>query len=831
MPDNVSNVSGGINLQADKANIEGDAVGRDKNVTDTGGGAAVGGDVNVSGHGKFVGHDDHSTNITYEAPLPVVPALHQLPPPPADFVGRETELNTILNDLTGGAVISGIRGLGGIGKTALALVIADRVKAQYRDAQFIVNLRGASDRPLSPAEALTHVIRAYHPTAQLPESVAELQAVYCSVLEGKRALILLDDARDAAQIKALLPPASCFLLITSRQHFHVPGLRPTDLDTLPPEEARELLLEIAPRIGFVIASRAAAKQSPAQPDEIASARKDASRNDAADEIARLCGYLPQALRAAGSLLFNVIDLDPADYAAQLRDERTRLEQIGVDPFIGVSVEASLNLSYAMLSPDAQRVFRQLSVFPATFDAAAEEAICADGGHRHLSTLLQLSLAQYNPATKRYHLHDLVRLFAGGEGETTSRRHAEYYKNVLSAAQDFYLQGSDGILRGLALFDAEWPNIQAGQAWAVAHIDEDPIAAQLCDDYPDAGTYILDLRLHQRENIRWLEAALNAARQRKDRSAEGVHLGNLGIAYKNLGETRQAIACYEQRLVIAREIGDKRGEGVALGNLGNAYADLGETRQAIEFYEQALIIDREIGDKRGEGADLGNLGNAYADLGETRKAIACYEQTLTVMREIGDKRAKGSILGNLGNAYADLGEMRQAIEYHEQALIIDREIGDRRGEGADLGNLGIAYFTLGETRQAIEYHEQALIIDREIGDRRGEGNALGNLGIAYFTLGETRQAIEFYEQALLVQRAIGDRRGEGNDLWNMALALDKLGQRQQAIAHAEAALKIYEQIEDPNAEKVRRQLTEWKGNGQSSVVSGQKKKWWQVWKSS
>ena len=672
-------------------------------------------------------------------------ALHQLPAPPRDFTGREEELRELLQGVReGGCTISGVRGMGGIGKTALALKLAQELAPEYPDAQFFLELKGTSPQPLTSADAMAHVIRGFYPEARVPDSEAELSGLYHTCLHGKRVLLLMDNAAGAGQVAPLIPPAGCVLLVTSRQHFTLPGLHSKNLETLPPEDARELLLGIAPHIG-----------------------------EHADEIARLCGYLPLALCNAGSLLQVTADLDPQQYAVELHDERRRLERIGkegVDP----DVEASFNLSYVRLSEDAARVFRELAAFPGSFDAAAAEAVCDDEGHVCLSDLVKRSLVGWDNDSRRYRLHDLARLFADSrlsddERAAAQRRHAEHYKAVLAAADDLYLQGGEETLRGLALFDAERQNIQAGQEWAAAHAGEDQEADQLCSAYGSAGAYVLSLRLPPRERITWLEAALAAARRLKGREAEGVHLTNLGPAY----------------------------------------ADLGEPRRAIEFFEQALEIDRETGDRRGEGADLGNLGNAYLTLGDARRAIEFHEQALVISRELGDRRSEGSTLGNLGNAYLTLGDARRAIEYYDQRLEIAREIGDRWGEGNALGNLGLAYADMGETRRAMEFYEQALAIHREIGDRRGEGAVLGNLGTAYRQLGETRRAIEHHEQALAIAREIGDRRGEASDLWNMALPLDELGERNKAIANAEAALEIFEQIEDPAAARVRAKLAEWR----------------------
>jgi tetratricopeptide (TPR) repeat protein/heme exporter protein D len=678
---------------------------------------------------------------------PTINALHQLRPPVGDFVGRDQEIETLISALRKGskASITSINGMGGIGKTELALLVADRVAADYPDAQFFINLQGTEDKPRPPEEVMAICIRAFlGPKAKLPEDRDQLLQLYRSELSGKRVLLLLDNAADSAQVLPLMPPTGSALLVTSRQGIALPGLTPLALNPLSDREARELLLEIAPR---------------AKPG--------------AEQICKLCGYLPLAIRAAGSLLAITPDLDPVDYAEQLKDERNRLEHIGKEG-VEIGVEASLNLSYKRLASEAAHVFRLLSVFPGTFDATAEEAVCADKGHVSLRDLVRRSLVLYDGSTKRYRLHDLARLFADAKASATergigSRRYATHYRYVLAAAKAFYLQGGEMLARGLALFDLEWSNIQAGQAWVAAEGIEDEKIAELGMAYPHAGMQILSLRQHSRERIGWLEIALAAARRLKNRAYEGAALGNLGTAYRDLAETNRAIQLFEQALVIVRELSDRRGEGAALTNLGLAYADLGETNRAIEFHEQRLVIARELRDRRGECAALGNLGNAYAVLGETNRAI----------------------------------------EFHEQALLIDRELGDRRGEGADLTNLGSAYADLGEINRAIQLFEEALIIDRELGDLRGEGADLVNLGNAYAALGENNRAIQLFEQQLMIVREIGDLRGEGGALWNMSLVLNQLGKRAQAIQHAQQSLMILDQINDPRAARVRARLALWR----------------------
>ena len=701
---------------------------------------------------------------------------HQLRGPVADFIGRTKEIDQLVSALmkadSSTAAIACVRGLGGIGKTELAYTVAQSLAAHFPDAQLLVELRGASKDPLPPTQVLQTVIRAFEREAKLPDDLTQLQSIYRSLLNGKRVLILADDAKDAVQVRSLIPPPGCALLVTSRNRFSLPGMMAIDLGALPAAEAEGLLLKICPRIG-----------------------------QSAGDLAKLCGYLPLALRVSASLLKENDSRDVGRYLEQLRTERLKhLSDPDNPDDPQASVEASLRLSYDTLTPDMQAGLCQLSVFPTSFDEVAAAVVVAEGNVEVLDILQRRCLLEWDASVQRFSLNDLVRAFVATRLEDVDAallRHAQHYAQVANQANQLCIKGD--VSAGLALFDRERNNIDAGWAWALKKAGT-AVVDTLVRDYTGAMTYIGDLRYDKpRERILQLEAALAATRRQSDRSGEAAALGNLGVAYAALGETRWAIDYHEQVIAVAREFGDRREEGNALGNLGLAYYSLGEVRRAIDFYEQHLAITREIGDRRGEGNALGNLGLAYADLGELRRAIEYHGQCLEVMRELGDRRGEGNALGNLGNAYYSLGEVPRVIAYHEQALAITRELSDRRGEGNALGNLGNAYYSLGDVRRAVELYEHQLIITRELGDRRGEGNALGNLGNAYYSLGDVRRAIDYHEQALTITRELGDRRREGNALSNLGLDYYSLSEAHRAIELYEQALTIDHELGDRRGE--------------------------------
>jgi tetratricopeptide (TPR) repeat protein len=703
--------------------------------------------------------------------------LRQIRAAVPDFVGRQEDLKALLESFERGATISGVSGQGGVGKTELALKLAEAVGERFPDGHLYLDLRGFDpDRPPLPRrEVLAHVIRSFCPQEKLPDDDGALEGLYHGVLAGKRVLLLLDNAHGPEQLKRLLPPPGCGLLVTSRRRFTLPGLpEPLDLDALPLPDAVQLLRE-------------AARLTEAE----------------AEDIVGLCGRLPQALRLAGSLLAERDDLAVSRYQERLRAARFA-ERSGLS-----EVAVAIRLSEETLPEPLWTRWRELALLAGGFElawAAAVWDVDEETAEDRVAALRKISLLRWDADTRFYRLHDLVREYAaerltGAEREAAARRHAEFFCQVLCDAHELYLKGGAAITEALRRFDRAWPDAQASFTWMATRLKDDAACARLCVRLVLGCASMYELRQHARARIPWLETAAMAARAVGDRRNEVRVLCNLGTAYAHLGQPQRAIEFYQQDLAIAREIGDRQGEGQTLNNLGLAYAALGQTQRAIESYQQGLAIARAVGDRRDAGQTLGNLGIAYNNLGQPQRAIKCYEERLAIARELGDRRGEGLTLSNLGVVYADLGQPQRAIECYEQDLAITREVGDRRGEGTVLGRLGNVYSDLGQSQQAIKCYEQHLGIAREVGDRRGEGAALGNLANVYVETGQPQRAIDFYQQQLTIIREVGDRRAEGRTLGNLGAASAALGQPQRAVEFYQQTLTIMREAGDRQGEAI------------------------------
>ncbi|HEU4325874.1 MAG TPA: tetratricopeptide repeat protein [Roseiflexaceae bacterium] len=710
-----------------------------------------------------------------------LPARRQLRPPVADFVGRAAELALLASVLRAAAqrgtcsVICGIQGMGGVGKTELALRVAQQVTPAFPDAQIVVALRGMSDAPLLPEQALLAVIRAFAPDIKPADDLAELQALYQSLLHSQRALILADDAADAAQVRPLIPPPGCALLITSRTRLILPGMTTIDLDQLCEADGLALLRSIAPRV-----SEAEARV-----------------------LAQSCGLLPLALRVSGSILRTSPALPVAAYHAQLCNTRQRLAQLRDPDDPQLDVAASLTLSYTQLDQPAQQTFRQLGVLEADFVTEHAQAVAAlPAGHdveRMLHVLLRRNLIVFDCEHGRWSLHDLVRDLAqryleeSGEHTATTWRYAEATAQLALSIQNQYLAGGEAAAAALARFNTERPHLDAARRWASRHAGT-PKGDRLLLAVATATASIGRLRYNaRRERIPLWEAVCTAARRLGERQAEARALNQLGNAYLDLGEARRASGYFEEALAIHRALGERQSECEVLNNLGLACYVLGELRRAIPCFEESLALARLLNDQRREAMALNNLGITYHELGEAWHAVRYYEQGVAVMQARGNQLGEGQIMSNLGLAHAELGQGQLAIPSCEQAIATMRRLGDRQSEGSTLGDFARAMMALGAADQAVVLGMEALAILREVGAQREEGDALCTIGVAYAALGDQERAREAFAAAQAVFQTIGSRSGEARHQWEYGLFLLQQGERERALRHLRAALDYQQEI--------------------------------------
>ena len=702
-------------------------------------------------------------NVTVEAAQRMT-SLFQLPLNVDDFTGREAELAEIYAALAevgeSGAVLTlTVTGMAGVGKSALAICAAHRTIEQFPDAQLYVDLQGTDAQPKDPSVVLAEWLRILGMNdVEVPLELDERVICYRSRLANKRVLVLLDNAHDEAQVRPLLlDGASCRVMVTSRRSLSVlAGAREIALKTLLPADAVALLAKLA---------------------DIA--RVEAERQ-AAEEIVRLCGYLPIAIRIAGGVLRRPAKRlgNLADYAAELRDEWARLNRLELSGRKDVRV--SFNLSYRQLSKAEQRLFGLLGLLAADFGvllAAAVGEVRAEEAEEIVERLTDAQLIEV-VQSGRYRYHDWMRLYAqelwpddrlavqerafhwywGGanhyENAFDPQRRGQVAAQIDSEATA-EVRETAFYQAALVWFEVERTHLLTAFKWGYQQKRYAEIVsfAKNLEPFFQARSYWRDW-----EDTHLL--ALAAAKESKSREGESQTLHNLGLVYQLQGRWDDAIAQYEQSLEIKRSLGNRLGQGQSLVNLGLIYQSQSHWDDAVTQYEQSLEIFRSLGNRHKQGQSLIGLGNVYKSQSRWDEAITYYEQGLEIFRSLGDHHGQGQSLIGLGNIYQLQSRWDDAIAHYEQSLKIFRSLGDRQGEGQTLNNLGVVYQLQSRWNDAITHYEQSLEIKRSLGDRQGEGRTSLSLGGMYGSQGRWNDATAYYEQSLEIYRNLGDQQGEG-----------------------------------------------------------------------
>ncbi len=737
-----------------------------------------------------------------DAMEPAVPAAvratvpAQLPAAPDPFVGREEQLRRLDELRHGTGAVAVVVGTAGVGKTALALRWAHRVRTGFPDGQLYVNLHGWSRTPpVQPAQALAGFLRALGvPSDEIPTDAAEAAALYRSLLADRRVLVVLDNARDADQARPLLPgSAGGFVVVTSRDRLAGlvarEGARQLRLGVLAPAEAARLLATVLEQRGTV-----------GQPDAVA-------------ELAGCCAQLPLALRiAAANLVRQPPGKTVASYVTDLR-EGNRLGALASDGDELATVRGAFDVSYAALEPAAQRLFRYLGLAPGPDVPVGAAAALADHDPSEAGRLLDRLAAVHlvdEPAPGRFAFHDLLRLYAL---ERTARDDAGPVRSAaLRRLHDWYLGGVDAAARVLYPEKARlsqprgrsgrWLPVLRTDAEALAWLDAERVnllaaVAHAATGGPGEVAWLLADGLRgyfflRMNTVDWLAAAeagrVAAAAAGDPAGAASAHL-SLASIHRCTGRYRRAVDEYARAITLARRAGWLDGESTALGNLASTYRQLGELPPAAEHYVQAIELCQRTGWLAGQATAVGNLGAVHLEQGDLRRAARRYREALELTRRIGSHAAEAINLANLGEVHHGLGRLDLARTQLTEALDLHRKLGGPGARAEAMRLLAAVHLDTGGATQARELATGALHLMREVGDRHGEASALNTLGEVYQRGEEWTRAAGCHTRALELARGIESRYPEVVALLGQSATAARLSGAAAGIAPARQALAL------------------------------------------
>jgi len=662
---------------------------------------------------------------------PLIPRPAQLPADISDFTGRETPVAQLCALLLGtgtgagagatsspGAVrIAVVNGAGGLGKTTLAVHAAHQVREQFPDGQLYVDLLGASGQPANPGEVLARFLRDLGVEGdKVPVRDDERGALYRTRLTGRRVLILLDNAKDAAQVRPLLPgSSSCTVLVTTRNR--TPDLVSTrfvDLNVLEDSEALALFSRIVGE-----------ERAVAEPDATA-------------EVLVACAGLPLALRICAARLAARRQWRIATLAGRLRNEQRRLDELSIGD---LAVRASFQVSYDSLkSPargvDPARVFRLLGLWQGLWISLAAAAVLVgaseDDTADALETLVDANLLE-SSAPDWYRFHDLLKVYA------TERAQAEESEADRVAAVErllnWYLCTADAAAQ-----------VVAPQRYRVALEEAHRVVSPLAlASSADALTWY-DL---ERGNV--LVASLQAAAMRQHDLAWRLPTALFPL-FNRRDNWADCIATHRVAVDSARIAGHRLGEGWALQNLGQALVRVRDD-EALQHIEQALVARREMEDHAGEAQTILSLADAYHKLQGPRAAWNHLLQNIDLVRDY--PSLYGIALNNLGEFGQEIGRLTEAADYFEQARVHFASVGPSHGQGYALHNLSHVYLDLGRPVEALDNASLALDIHKSTGDLIGQALALKFLGEAQLALGQVTLARAAWNTAFASFQQLGE----------------------------------------------------------------------------
>lgn len=632
----------------------------------------------------------------------------QLPPDVAGFTGREHELRALdevceAARAEGRVAIGVVSGLAGVGKTTLVVHWAHRAAARFPDGQLFVDLHGfgPSASTMGPDEVVRGFLHALGVAPRdVPPSVGAQTAMYRTLLSNRRMVVLLDNARDVAQVRPLLIGApGCVVIVTSRGSLagliSAEGARPLVLDLMSAQDARGLL---GRRIG---SARVAAEPG------------------AADDIIAACARLPLALVVVASRAATHPRFPLEALAEELRDSQARLDALtGDDP--ASDMRSVFSWSYQALTPGAATLFRLLAL-PAGPDITVAAVASLLGSTRPPAARMLAELAQANlvaePLPGRYVLHDLLRVYAADLAisldSDTLRRAA------MDRIVDHYLHSA---LAASRLLDPHQVPIDVAP----------PSPGTAPETFPD-----------RRAALTWFTAehhVLLATIERAALARDDARVWQLGCALASYllrrGHGHDQATVQRKALAAAQRLADPPAQARAHRNLGRAQVQLGRLTIAARHLRRALALSVQAGDEVGAASAHIDLGIVAGKQGSFVEALGHEESALRLLCATESRLELARTLNNLGWIHIELGDPQRALDTCRQALAMHQELGNRYGEAAAWDSIGLAHHKLGHHERAISCYRRALALDWDLPN---EASTLTHLADAYQAAGDIAAA--------------------------------------------------------------------------------------------
>jgi predicted ATPase/DNA-binding SARP family transcriptional activator/Tfp pilus assembly protein PilF len=702
----------------------------------------------------------HAVIVANETSGPVVSGY--LPHPLTELVGREDECREVAACLRRSRLVT-LTGVGGIGKTRLAIEVAREVVTEAADGVWLVALESLSDstRVLPQIAAVLGVKE--EPGRPLLQSLTER-------LHTRRLLLVLDNCehlleasarvvehllRECAEIRILATSREA-LGITGEMTWGVPVLAVPNPAHLP--QGRATLLRVLTGYEGVqlFVERAQAVQ-----------KTFSLTGSNAQIVAEVCFRLegiPLAIELAAA---RIKAMTVEQIAVRLRNELSLLTAGSrTAQSRQQTLRATLDWSYNLLTEPERLLLRRLSVFAGGWSLEAAEQVCAGESIETwqvldlLTLLVEKSLLAFEEreAGGRYRLLEMVRQYAAeqleasGETEQVKVRHRNWFLALGEEAEPQLRGAEQGVW--LARLESEHENLRAALAWCRAEQGGAEVELRMAG----ALWRFWEVHGHYSEGRAYLLEALEregAGRRTEERARA---LNGAGVLASYQGDYEAARVLHEESLAISRELGDKQGIAWPLHHLGLMASRQGDYETARARHEESLTIWRELDNKGGIGWSLHQLGSVAREQGVYGVARALYEEALAISRELGDKQGIAWSLNDLGKAAYDQGEYTTAWALHEESLAISRELGDKQGIAWSLQHLGNVAGARDDYASALARHEESLAIFRELEDRQGIAWSLHHLGETAYDQGNYGAARAWHEESLAIQQELGNKLG-------------------------------------------------------------------------